>query len=141
MNCADCSIILAKAISCLSRRLFLRVCDQIGAQSRGYPASRALRPSLLFPCQLLCLAINHFAGNQRIFKMRIAVDKATPLLLPLLRRWFSSLGSVKKFFQSVSHPYNIADSGCRRHPTFAQAAGNFEAKVNKHEPTSCDLEL
>jgi hypothetical protein len=50
---------------------------------------------IFYPCGL---AIDHFSRDQLIFEMRIAVDKASPLLFPMFRCRLGSLGGFNEFF-------------------------------------------
>ena len=51
----------------------------------------------------LRLAVDHFPRYQLIFKMRIAIDKAAPLLFPLFQRRLSILSRFEELSQRVYH--------------------------------------
>lgn len=53
--------------------------------------------------QPLGLAIDHFPRDQLVFEVRVAVDKAAPLLFPLRWRRLGGLGGLNKLFQGVGH--------------------------------------
>src|SRR5882757_8228821 len=84
---------------------------RLSRRSRRHPSFFALSKLFGFP-------INHFARDQFVLEMGVAIDETAPLPLPVFRRRLGSLGGLKKLFQIIGHRQNIGDSNDERHGDF-----------------------
>jgi len=94
----------------------------LGSAISGASSARLFRRSIRLSGiglsrQLLGLLIDHFAGDQAVFKGRIAIDEAAALLLQVLGTGLGSLGRFQELFQNIVHSHNIYRVGFDCHST------------------------